>query len=98
MIIWSKWGQLANAGRVRYWSGICREHISSYLFGPGPRPNMIILLLRGIRNQGLISTPGLVSRAAVGDPLELLGVLHSIERVVMVVVSLLMMMRPNIIE
>jgi len=59
---------------------------------------MIILLLRGTRNQGRISTPGLVSRAAAGDPLELLGVLHSTKRVVVKVAPLLIMMTLRITE
>ena len=63
----------------------------------GPRLSMIILLLRGTRNQGKISTPGFVSRAAVGGLLEQLGVVHSIERVVMAAAPLLMMMRLRII-
>jgi hypothetical protein len=37
-------------------------------------------------------------QAVAGDPLELLGVLHNIERVVMVAVPLLMMMRLKITE
>ena len=66
----------------------------------GLRLGMTDLLLRNTRRQDMTCIPSLVSRsrAAAGDPLELLGVLHSIERVVMVVVPLLMMMRPNIIE
>ena len=66
----------------------------------GPRLITTDLLLRNTRRQDRTCILGLVSRsrAAAGDPLELLGVLHSIERVVTVVVPLLMMMRPKIIE
>ena len=64
----------------------------------GPRLSMIILLLRCTKNQGRTSTLGLMSRAAAGDPLELLGVLHSTERVEMVAAPLLMMMRLKTIE
>ena len=60
----------------------------------GPRLRTIDLPLRNTRRQGRTCILGLVSRsrAATGDLLELLGVLHNTERVVMVVVPLLMMM------
>jgi len=64
-----------------------------------PRLNMINPRLRNTRRQGRTCIPDLVSssRAAAGDPLELLGVLHSTERVAMVtVVPLLLMMRLKI--
>jgi len=66
----------------------------------GLRLSMTDLLLRNTRRQDMTCIPSLVSRsrAAAGHALELLGVLHSIERVVTVVVPLLMMMRPKIIE
>jgi len=48
----------------------------------GPRLNTIGLRLRNTRRQGSTSIPDSVrrSRAAAGDPLELLGVLHSTKR------------------
>ena len=66
----------------------------------GLRLSMTDLLLRNTRTQGRTCILGLVSRsrAAVGDPLELLGVLHSIGKAVMVAVYLLMMMRLKITE
>ena len=65
----------------------------------GLRLSMTDLLLRNTRRQDMTCIPSLVSRsrAAAGDPLELLGVLHSTERVAMVtVVPLLLMMRLKI--
>jgi hypothetical protein len=58
-----------------------------------PRPSTIEQLLRNTRRQGRTCIPDLASRsrAAAGDPLETLGVLHSIKRVVMVAAPLLMM-------
>jgi hypothetical protein len=55
---------------------------------------MIEQLLRNTRRQGRTCILDLASqsRAAAGDPLEPLGVLHSIKRVVMVAAPLLMMM------
>ena len=48
----------------------------------GPRLNTTGLRLRNTRRQGSTSIPDSVrrSRAAAGDPLELLGVLHSTKR------------------
>jgi hypothetical protein len=62
---------------------------------------MINSLLRGTRKPSRTFTPPSVSssRAPAGDPLEPLGVLHSIGRVVMVTAArLLMMMRKRITE
>ena len=67
----------------------------------GPRLSMIGLRLRNTRRQGRTCIPDSVgrSRAAAGDPLELLGVLHSTGRVVIVIAApYLMMMRLKIIE
>jgi hypothetical protein len=66
----------------------------------GPRLSTTNPLLRNTIRQGRTCILGSVSRskAAVGDPLELLGVLHSTERAVMVAVPLLMMLRLMIIE
>ena len=63
------------------------------------RLNMTNLRLRNTRRQGRTCILGSVSRSrvAAGDLLELLGVLHSTERVEMVAVPLLMMMRLKII-
>jgi hypothetical protein len=66
----------------------------------GPRLSTTNLLFRGTRRQSRTCILDSVSRsrAAVGDPQELLEVLHSIERVVMVAAPLLMMMRLRITE
>ena len=66
----------------------------------GLRLSTIDLFLRNTRRQDRTCIPSLVSRSRLvaGDPLELLGVLHSIERVVVVAVPLLMMMTLRIIE
>ena len=58
-----------------------------------PRPSTITVLLRGTRRQSRTFTLALVNRRAVGDPLVQLGVLHSTETVVMIVVPLLMMIQ-----
>ena len=66
-----------------------------------PRPSMTPeLLLRDTRRQDRTCIPDLVSRSrvAVGDPLEPLGGLYSIERVVMVLAAPLLMMKLGIIE
>ena len=66
-----------------------------------PYPSIgMIQLWRNTRRQGRICILDLVSRsrAAAGDPLEPLGVLHSIERVVMVIAAPLLMMKLRIIE
>ena len=66
---------------------------------PDPRLNTTNLRSRNTRRQGRTCILGSISRsrAATGDLLELLGVLHSAERVAMViVVPLLMMMRLKI--
>ena len=58
----------------------------------GPTQSTTTVLLRSTKRQGRTCNPDPSSRRlAVGDPLELLGVLHSIERVVVIVVPLLMM-------
>ena len=67
----------------------------------GLRLNMTYLLLRSARKPSRthLASPVSWSRAAARDPLEPLGVVQSIERVVMVTVApLLMMMKLRIIE
>ena len=61
----------------------------------GPRLSTTYLLLRNTRRQDRTCIPGLVSKSktTARDPLDLLGVLHSTERVEMVAAPLLMMMR-----
>ena len=78
------------------WMGDTRMAGSSL----GPRLSTTNLLLRNTRRQGRTCVPGSVSRsrATIGDPLEPLGVLCSIERMVMVAVPLLMMMTLRISE
>ena len=57
----------------------------------GPRPGMTTMFLRGTRKRSRTFTLASVSRRAAGGPLEPLGVLHSIERVVVIAAPLLMM-------
>ena len=64
-----------------------------------PRPSMTPeLLLRDTRRQDRRCILGSVRRRAAGDLLELLEVLHSTERVVMVAAPLLLMMTLRITE
>ena len=65
----------------------------------GPSIGMI-QLWRNTRRQGKACIPDSVSRsrAVAGDPLEPLGALHSIERVVMVIATPLLVMKLRITD